>query len=64
MDIGLILKVVGIGLLVGVSCQVLSKSGREDHCALVAVAGIITVLFLLVKELGSLISTVRGLFGF
>ncbi|MBE6592285.1 MAG: stage III sporulation protein AC [Ruminococcaceae bacterium] len=64
MDVGLILKIVGVGLLVGVSCQVLSKSGREDHCALVAVAGIITVLFLLLDQLGSLINTLRGLFGF
>ena len=29
MDAGLIFKVVGIGLLVSVACQILSKTGRE-----------------------------------
>ena len=31
MDIGLLMKVAGIGMLVAVLCQVLSKSGRDDR---------------------------------
>ena len=43
--------------------QVLSKNGRDDHASLVSLAGVITVLFLLITRLGDLISTIQGVFG-
>ena len=48
MDISLILKVVGVGILVSVACQILSKSGRDEQSMLVTIAGIVVVLLLLV----------------
>ena len=63
MDVGIILKIVGVGLLVCVSCQVLNKSGREEQAAFVTVAGILAVLFFLITEVDSLLTTVRSLFG-
>jgi len=63
MDISLLLKIVGVGLLVGVAHQVLAKTGREDQASLVAVAGIIIVLLLIVGEFSSLIDSIRGTFG-
>ncbi len=64
MDIGLILKVVGVGMLVTVSCQILSKAGREEQSMLVSLAGIVTVLLLLLGEIGKLYENIRGMFGF
>jgi stage III sporulation protein AC len=63
MDISLILKVSGIGLLVSVVCQILSKSGRDDQAMFVSIAGIIIVLMLLIKEFSALINTIKTLFG-
>lgn len=63
MDISLILKVSGIGLLVSVVCQILSKSGRDDQAMFVSIAGIIIVLMLLVNEFTALINTIKTLFG-
>lgn len=63
MDISLILKVSGIGLLVSVVCQILSKSGRDDQAMFVSIAGIIIVLMLLIKEFSTLINTIKTLFG-
>ena len=63
MDISLLLKIVGIGLLISVAHQVLSKSGREDQAQLVAVAGIIIVLLVIVGEFTSLIDKIRETFG-
>ncbi len=63
MDVGIILKIVGVGLLVCVSCQVLSKSGREEQAVFVTVAGVLAVLFFLVSEVDALLNTVRDLFG-
>lgn len=63
MDISIVLKTAGVGMLVGIICQVLTKSGREEQAMLVSVAGIIIVLLMLVGELGTLISSVREIFG-
>ena len=63
MDVSLILKIAGIGILVSVACQILTKSGRDDQSTFVSVAGIIIVLFMLVGEMGTLFETVRDIFG-
>ncbi len=62
MDISLILKVVGVGILVSVACQILSKSGRDEQSMLVTIAGIVVVLLLLVEEIGGLFDMIRRVF--
>lgn len=64
MDIGLILKVAGVGILVSVACQILSRAGREEQSTFVSLAGIIIVLAMLVSEIGALFDTIREVFGF
>ena len=63
MDISLILRAASIGVIVSVVCQILNKSGRDEQAMLVSVAGVIIVLFMLVRELGNLISSIRTVFG-
>ena len=63
MDIELILKVSGIGMIVAVVCQILARAGRDDQATLVSMAGIILILLLLAEQIGALISTLRGVFG-
>ena len=63
MDISLILKAAGIGIIVTLVCQILNKSGRDEQALLVSIAGVVIVLLMLVKELGSLIDTIRRIFG-
>ena len=63
MDIDLIFKIAGIGTLVSVIHQVLSRYGREEQATMVAVAGVVLVLFILVEEMSDLFTTVRDLFG-
>ena len=63
MDISLILKITGIGLLVSVVCQILSKSGREEQATLLSVGGIIIVMLLIISELDTLFSTLSRIFG-
>lgn len=63
MDINLVLKIGGIGLIISVVCQILSKSGRDEQAMLVSVAGIIIVLMMLVEQISELISIIRTTFG-
>ncbi len=64
MDVSLILRVAGIGILVAVAAQILQKSGRDEQATLVVVSGIVVVFLLLVREIGTLFDTVRSTFGF
>ena len=63
MEIGLVLKVAGIGLLVSAAQQILSRAGRDEQAMLVSVSGIILVLLLLVEEIGRLFGLVESIFG-
>lgn len=63
MDISFIMKIAGVGMIVAIACQVLSKAGREDQANFVSIAGIIFVLVLLVEEIGALFELVKEVFG-
>lgn len=62
MQIDVLLKIAGVGLLVAVICQVLSRAGREDIATLATVAGIILVLLMVVSLAGELLSQVQAVF--
>ena len=63
MDISLLLRIAGIGLLATVFNQILAKSGKDEFASLVSIAGIIIVLFLLVNEIARLFETIQTTFG-
>ena len=63
MDISTLLKIVGIGFLVSVAYQILSRQGREEQAMLVSVGGILAVLLMLMGGFEELITSLRALFG-
>ena len=63
MDVSLILKMAGVGMIVAICCQILSKTGRDEQATFVSIAGIIVALLLLTQEIGYLFDTVRDVFG-
>lgn len=63
MGIELILKIAGVGMVVTVICQILSKAGRDEQATLVSIAGIVIVLLLLVEQISLLINTLCEVFG-
>ena len=64
MDIGIILKVAGVGILVSAASQILSKSGRDEQSMLVTIAGLVVVLIMLIGEIEKLFRLVCSVFGF
>ena len=54
MNIALVLKVAGVGLVVAVAYQILQKSGRDELATYVSLAGV---------EIDSLFRTIRRIFG-
>ena len=63
MDISLIVKIPGIGILVAVASQILSKSGRDEQAMFVTIAGILAALMLLVTEIRELFDMITAAFG-
>lgn len=63
MDVSLILKTVGVGILVAVANQILQRAGRDEQAMLVTIVGIVVVLLMLVGEIGTLFETVQAVFG-
>ncbi len=63
MGLDLIMKVAGMGMVVSVACQILSRLGKDDQSSLVSLGGIIAILIVLFGEIAVLFDTVRGIFG-
>lgn len=59
----LIFKIAGVGMIVAILNLLLAKAGREEQALMVTIAGLVTVLLLLVGEVGTLFSTLRSVFG-
>ncbi len=63
MDISMVLKIAGTGMLIAVAYQILSKSGREEQAMLLSLAGVVFVLMILMGEIGDLFNRIRSIFG-
>ncbi len=63
MEIDLLFKIAAVGIIVSVLSQVLNRAGRDDQAMLTALAGLVIVLTMVIKEVSSLFTTVKSLFG-
>ncbi len=62
MNIDLLFKIAGIGILIAVLHQILTKAGRDDQAMMTTLAGMVIVLTVVVKEISTLFETVRTVF--
>lgn len=62
MDISIIFKLAGIGIIITVVCQVLKKSDRDDIAMFVSIIGLILVLTVVVGMIGDLFSEIKDIF--
>lgn len=63
MEVDLILKAAGVGLIVTVVCQVMSKAGKDEQANLVSLVGMVVILAIVVERVGGLVSLLRSMFG-
>ena len=62
MNIDLLFKIAGVGILVAVLHQVLAKAGREEQAMMTTLAGLVIVLTMVIKEISNLFTTVKTMF--
>ena len=63
VEVSLVLKIAGVGMLVAIISTVLSKAGRDEQAMLVTVGGIIVVMLMLIEQIGELLEIVQSVFG-
>ena len=63
MEVDLILKAAGVGLIITVVCQVMSKAGKDEQANLVSLVGMVVILALIVERVGGLVTNLKGIFG-
>ncbi len=64
MELDLIFKIAGVGIIVSVLNMVLKKSDRDEYGMIVTIAGLIVVLMMIINEIAELFDTVKAVFGF
>lgn len=62
MDISLIIKVAGVGILISILNMVLEKTDRKDWATFTTLAGVIIVLGMVLTEISTLFNTVKTMF--
>ncbi len=62
MEVDLIFKIAGIGIIVAVLNILLQRSGRDEQAMMTTIAGLVVVMMMLIKEIAALFETIREVF--
>ncbi len=62
MDITFLFKIAGIGLIVAVLQQMLSKAGREEFATLTVLTGIIVIIAMIIPQLSEVFEEIESIF--
>lgn len=62
MDVDFVFKIAGIGIVVTVIGQVLSRAGRDDIAMLTTLSGLVVVLMMVVGLISSFFNNIRAMF--
>ncbi len=62
MEIDIIFKIAGLGIVIAVINQILSKAGRDDQAMMVNLAGVVVVLYWVLEYISVLFTTISSIF--
>lgn len=62
MNVDIIFKIAGVGIVIAVVNQILAKNGRDDMASLVTIAGVVLVLLIVIDMIADLFATVKTVF--
>lgn len=63
MDVGLLFKIAGVGIIVAVMATVLKQAGKDEQGQMVTLVGVLLVLMMVVTLLGQFFDLVAFTFG-
>lgn len=62
MDVDLIFKIAGLGILISILNKVLLQSGREEQAQITALVGVVIVLLMVIQLIAKLFDSVKTMF--
>ena len=62
MSIDFVFRIAGIGIIVTVISQLLSRAGRDDIAMLATLSGLVVVLLMVVNLISDFFASIRSLF--
>jgi stage III sporulation protein AC len=62
LSVDLIFRIAAIGIVVAVLSQLLGKAGRDDMATMVAIAGLVIVLVMVIGVISDLFESVKSVF--
>lgn len=63
VDIEMIFRIAGIGLIISILSMVLKQAGKEEQAQMLTLAGVVVVLMLILQLVSQLFASVRSVFG-
>lgn len=64
MNVDLLFKIAGVGILVAIITQLLKQSGRDEMATIAVIAGLVIGLLMMLDMIGDLFDNVRRVFEF
>ncbi len=61
MDIDFVFRIAGIGIIVTVISQLLTRAGRDDIALLATLSGLVVVLMMVVGMISDFFNSIRSL---
>ncbi len=62
MDIDILFRIAGIGILISVLCIVLKQAQKQEQAEMLTLAGVVVVLIIVVQLMNKLFTVVRSVF--
>ena len=62
MDISVVFQIAAVGILVAVLNLVLQRAGREEQAMMTTLAGLLVVLFWVIRYISQLFTEVQSIF--
>lgn len=62
MEVEILFKIAGVGILAAVVTQLLKQSGRDEMATIAAIAGLIIGLMMMLNMVEELFASVRAVF--
>jgi len=62
MNVDMLFKIAGVGILVAVIAQLLKQSGRDEMATIAAIVGLIIGLLMMLSMISDLFDSVRQVF--
>ncbi|NLW71069.1 MAG: stage III sporulation protein AC [Eubacteriaceae bacterium] len=63
MNIDIIFRIAGVGVIITLVNQILTKNGRDDIATLVTLVGVIIVLLTVIEIISGFFETLKTTFG-